>query len=61
MDEVHRSIFNKYNEVLQYFDARMICLTATPAQFFDRDTFRVFECSDGKPTFLYSYQKAIEG
>ena len=44
-DEVHRSIFNKYNEVIQYFDARMIGLTATPAQFIDRDTFRIFDCS----------------
>ncbi|HLB48585.1 MAG TPA: DEAD/DEAH box helicase family protein, partial [Anaerolineales bacterium] len=30
-DEVHRSIFNKWNEVLTYFDGRMIGLTATPA------------------------------
>lgn len=59
-DEVHRSIFNKFNEVIQYFDARMIGLTATPAQFIDRDTFRVFDCTDGKPTFLYSYEQAIE-
>jgi type I site-specific restriction endonuclease len=50
-DEVHRSIFNKYNEVLQYFDARMIGLTATPAQFIDRDTFRIFDCAEGSPTF----------
>ncbi len=59
-DEVHRSIFNKFNEVIQYFDARMIGLTATPAQFIDRDTFRVFECFDGKPTYLYTYQQAIQ-
>jgi type I restriction enzyme R subunit len=59
-DEVHRSIFNKYNEVLQYFDARMIGLTATPANFIDRDTFRIFECEDGSPTYLYPYEKAIE-
>ena len=59
-DEVHRSIFNKFNEVLQYFDGRMIGLTATPAQFIDRDTFRVFECGDGKPTFLYPYKQAID-
>ena len=38
----------------------MIGLTATPAQFIDRDTFRVFECGDGKPTFLYPYKQAIE-
>ena len=39
-DEVHRSIFNKWNEVLQYFDARMIGLTATPADFIDRNVDR---------------------
>jgi len=59
-DEVHRSIFNKWNEVLQYFDGRMIGLTATPAEFIDRNTFLEFDCSDGIPTFLYSYEQAIE-
>ena len=59
-DEVHRSIFNKYNEVIQYFDARMIGLTATPAQFIDRDTFRTFDCNEGFPTYLYTYQQAID-
>lgn len=58
-DEVHRSIFNKYNEVTQYFDAKMIGLTATPAQFIDRDTFRIFDCADGTPTYLYTYDQAI--
>ncbi|MBI5651441.1 MAG: DEAD/DEAH box helicase family protein [Chloroflexi bacterium] len=58
-DEVHRSIFNKYDEVFQYFDGRMIGLTATPAQYIDRNTFRVFDCNDGKPTFLYAYEDAI--
>ena len=52
-DEVHRSIFNKWNEVLQYFDARMIVLTATPADFIDRNTFLEFDCHDELPTFLY--------
>lgn len=59
-DEVHRSIFNKWNEVLQYFDGRMIGLTATPAEFIDRNTFLEFDCTDGIPTFLYSYEQAIE-
>lgn len=59
-DEVHRSIFNKWNEVLQYFDGRMIGLTATPAEFIDRNTFLEFDCSNGIPTFLYSYEQAIE-
>jgi type I restriction enzyme R subunit len=58
-DEVHRSIFNKWNEVLQYFDGRMIGLTATPADFIDRNTFIEFGCHDGTPTFLYEYEDAI--
>ena len=58
-DEVHRSIFNKWNEVLHYFDARMIGLTATPAAFIDRNTFLEFDCHDGTPTFLYEYEDAI--
>jgi len=59
-DEVHRSIFNKWNEVLQYFDSRMIGLTATPAAFIDRNTFLEFECTDNIPTFLYPYEQAVE-
>src|SRR5229473_117584 len=39
-DEAHRSIFNRLGEVMDYFDGRMIGLTATPATFIDRDTFR---------------------
>lgn len=39
-DEAHRSILNRFNELIEYFDARMIGLTATPAAFIDRDTLR---------------------
>ena len=59
-DEAHRSIFNRFTEVIEYFDARMIGLTATPANFIDRDTFRVFECDANVPTFLYDYQQAVK-
>jgi type I restriction enzyme R subunit len=59
-DEVHRSIFNKFNEVLEYFDGRQIGLTATPANCINRDTFLAFGCMDGKPTYLYTYEQAIE-
>ncbi len=59
-DEVHRSIFNKWNEVVQYFDGRMIGLTATPADFIDRNTFLTFDCPDGVPDSLYTYSEAID-
>lgn len=59
-DEVHRSIFNKYKIVMDYFDGRMIGLTATPADFIDRSTFVAFDCLEGHPTYLYTYQQAID-
>jgi type I restriction enzyme R subunit len=34
-------------------------LTATPADMVERDTFRFFECEDGIPTSLYSYEEAV--
>ena len=58
-DEAHRSIFNRMNEVMEYFDARMIGLTATPAGFIERDTFRVFHCDGKTPTALYTYAEAV--
>src|SRR5579862_2398216 len=59
-DEAHRSIFNKWNEPLQYFDGRIIGLTATPADFIDRNTFLTFDCTDMKPTYLYPYRQAVD-
>jgi type I restriction enzyme R subunit len=59
-DEAHRSIFKRFAEVIEYFDARMIGLTATPANFIDRDTFRVFGCDTKAPTFLYEYPLAVK-
>jgi type I restriction enzyme R subunit len=59
-DEAHRSIFNKLGVVIEYFDARMIGLTATPAAFVDRDTFLLFNRLDGIPTYVYPYKKAVE-
>ena len=50
-DEAHRSIFNRFTEVIEYFDARMVGLTATPANFIDRDTFRIFALRRPDPDF----------
>ncbi|MEK7705744.1 MAG: DEAD/DEAH box helicase family protein [Myxococcota bacterium] len=59
-DESHRSIFRRLTDVIEYFDARMIGLTATPANFVERDTFRVFGCDANTPTFLYDYEQAVK-
>ena len=58
-DEAHRSIFQRFTQVIDYFDARMIGLTATPANFLDRDTFRIFDCANQTPTYLYTFQQAV--
>ena len=59
-DEAHRSLFKRFTEVIEYFDARMIGLTATPANFIERDTFRLFGCDANVPTFLYDYPQAVK-
>lgn len=59
-DECHRSIYNKFSDILAYFDAVQIGLTATPAHFIDRNTFKFFECDGAAPTFLYTYDQAVK-
>jgi type I restriction enzyme, R subunit len=59
-DEAHRSIYNKWKDVFTYFDSIKIGLTATPNDFVERDTFDFFECIEGKPTYLYDYEEAVD-
>lgn len=59
-DESHRSIYNVYKNILNYFDAYQIGLTATPTNKIEHDTFELFECTSGDPTFAYSYDEAIQ-
>ena len=59
-DECHRSIYNKWKDVLTYFDAIQIGLTATPSEWVDKDTFRFFDCPEKTPTFNYDYQTAVD-
>ncbi|MBN1384755.1 MAG: DEAD/DEAH box helicase family protein [Elusimicrobia bacterium] len=58
-DECHRSIYNKWKDVLSYFHAIQIGLTATPCDYLERDTFRFFNCDGKQPTFNYSYDQAV--
>lgn len=59
IDESHRSIYNTYGEVLDYFHAIKLGLTATPRDVIDHNTFAVFNCEDGLPSFAFSYEEAI--
>lgn len=58
-DESHRSIYNKYRDIFDYFDALQLGLTATPVKFIARNTFDLFGCEDQDPSFEYSLDDAI--
>ncbi|MCK5161729.1 MAG: DEAD/DEAH box helicase family protein [Candidatus Aureabacteria bacterium] len=58
-DESHRSIYNVYKNIFDYFDAIQLGLTATPKAAIEHNTFQLFDCEDGLPTFAYSYEEAI--
>lgn len=59
IDESHRSIYNTYKEVLDYFNTITIGLTATPTDVIDHNTFKIFNCEDGLPSFAYTYEEAV--
>jgi len=59
VDESHRSIYNTYQEILDYFNTITLGLTATPKDVIDHNTFQLFECEDGVPTFAFSYEEAV--
>lgn len=58
-DESHRSIYNVYKNIFDYFDSVQLGLTATPKDAIEHNTFGIFECEDGIPTYAYSYEEAI--
>jgi type I restriction enzyme R subunit len=59
-DESHRSLYNRYRQLFEYFDAHQVGLTATPVSYIARNTFKIFQCEDEDPTVHFSFQDAIE-
>ena len=59
IDEAHRSVFQKYRAIFDYFDSLLVGLTATPKDEVDRNTYRLFELESGVPTDAYSLDEAI--
>ena len=60
IDEAHRSIYQKYKAIFDYFDAMLIGLTATPKKDIDRNTYSLFGIEDDDPTFAYELNTAVE-
>lgn len=59
-DEAHRSIYNKYQDIFNYFDAPLVGLTATPKDEIDKNTYEIFELENGVPTYGYELAQAVK-
>ena len=59
VDESHRSIYNTYQEILDYFNTITLGLTATPTDVIDHNTFKLFDVEEGVPTYAYTYDEAV--
>lgn len=60
IDEAHRSVYQKYKAIFDYFDAQLIGLTATPKTEIDHNTYGLFDIEDDNPTFAYELTTAVE-
>lgn len=60
VDEAHRSIYNKYQDIFNYFDAPLVGLTATPKDEIDKNTYSIFELESGVPTYGYELAQAVK-
>lgn len=59
IDEAHRSVYQKYKAIFQYFDAFLLGLTATPKKDVDHNTYDLFDIEDDNPTFAYELEEAV--
>ena len=59
-DEAHRSIYNKYKEIFEYFDAPLVGLTATPKDEVGKNTYDIFGLENGVPTYGYELGQAVK-
>jgi type I restriction enzyme, R subunit len=59
IDEAHRSVYQKYRAIFEYFDSFLVGLTATPTDEVDHNTYSLFELEDGVPTDAYGLEEAV--
>ena len=60
IDEAHRSVYQKYGAIFDYFDSLLLGLTATPRGDVDRNTYQLFELDNHQPTYAYELEQAVE-
>ncbi|MHB8949354.1 MAG: DEAD/DEAH box helicase family protein [Rhodoferax sp.] len=59
IDEAHRSVYQKYRAIFDYFDAMLVGLTATPKDEIDHNTYGLFDLESGVPTDAYGLDEAV--
>ncbi len=59
VDEAHRSVYQKYGAIFEYFDSLLLGLTATPRDEVDKDTYKLFDLKKGAPTSFYEMEEAV--
>jgi len=59
IDEAHRSVYQKYRAIFEYFDSFLIGLTATPKDEVDHNTYGLFDLEEGVPTDVYGLEEAV--
>ncbi len=59
IDEAHRSVYQRYGAIFDYFDSYLIGLTATPKSEIDHNTYRLFDLEDGVPNDAYELEQAV--
>jgi len=60
VDEAHRSVYQKYRSIFEYFDALLLGLTATPKKDIDHNTYELFGIENDNPTFAYELDQAVK-
>jgi len=60
IDEAHRSVYQKFGAIFEYFDSLLLGLTATPRGEVDRNTYNLFDLDDHQPTAFYELDKAVD-
>jgi type I restriction enzyme R subunit len=60
IDEAHRSVYQKYRAIFDWYDSLLVGLTATPKNEVDHNTYRLFHLEDGVPTDAYSLDDAVK-
>ncbi len=60
IDEAHRSVYQKYRAIFEYFDALLVGLTATPKDEIDVNTYGLFDLERGVPTDAYDLEDAVK-